>query len=117
VDTKIYGSIKSTVCGANLGFADECATRFSEDTNDPNSVFQKINKVFEYLPLAAKISNKIFCVSSGIGSTIQYLDEINKVKRPLQINYEGTSKENKIVMDLLWSDPVTNETQAETRVR
>lgn len=67
----------------NLGFADECQTRFNEDPNDSNSAFKLINKVFEYLPLAATISGKIFCVSSGVGSTLATLDEINKLKRPL----------------------------------
>jgi protein phosphatase len=50
------------------GFGDECVLKFGEDLNDPNSVFQKINKVFEYLPLAALVDEKILCLHGGIGN-------------------------------------------------
>ena len=105
------------VRSAHAGLEEECQNRLGEDPNDAGSIFKKINKVFEYLPLAAVISNKIFCVSSGIGSNLSTIEEINKIKRPLTINYENqTSKENKIVIDLLWSDPVINSNQGDTRV-
>ena len=73
-----------------LGFGQECARRLNEDINDPNSVFQRINDMFEYLPLAAIITdkgsnNKIFCVHGGIGSTLQKIDDIDKIQRPLKI--------------------------------
>lgn len=98
------------------GLADECQNRLGENPNDPSSVFNKINKVFDYLPLAATILNKVFCMSSGIGSTLTTIDEINKIKRPLTINYEGQTKDSKIVLDLLWSDPVLSNAQIDTRV-
>lgn len=59
---------------------------------------------------------KVFCVSSGIGSTVGTIEEINKIKRPLVINYESQTKESKIVLDLLWSDPVLSNAQGDTRV-
>ena len=37
------------------GFAEECAYRFNEHIDDSNSVYQKINQVFDYMPLAAVI--------------------------------------------------------------
>jgi len=42
----------------HLGFGKECQQRLGEDINDPNSVFQKINNMFEYLPLGAVIEDK-----------------------------------------------------------
>ena len=45
----------------------ECYKRLGEDIMEPNSVFQSLNKVFEYMPLAAVINDKILCVHSGIG--------------------------------------------------
>jgi hypothetical protein len=40
--------------------------------------------MFEYLPLAAIISdkstqNKVFCVSGGIGSTVNKIEDIEKI--------------------------------------
>ena len=90
--------------------------RFEEDINDPNSVFKRINRVFEYLPLAAIVTGKIFCVHSGIGSTLRTIEEIRQIKRPLEINYDGSTKEQKILLDLLWSDPVLNDSEQTNRV-
>lgn len=45
----------------------ECASRIGEDSNDKNSVFNRINDVFDWLPLAALIDNEIVCVHGGIG--------------------------------------------------
>ena len=41
-----------------LGFGQECAQRFSENIDDPNSMFNKFNDLFEWLPLAAMINDK-----------------------------------------------------------
>ncbi len=50
------------------GLGEECAIRLGEDINNINSVFLNINKVFEYLPVAALIDDKIFCVHNGLGN-------------------------------------------------
>lgn len=73
------------------GLGQECTTRLGEDINDPNSVFQKINDMFEYMPLAAIINdktngNKVFCVHGGIGAQVQKLEDIEKIQRPLKVN-------------------------------
>lgn len=112
----LRGSHEDSRINKIYGFADECQIRFKENPNDPNSVFSKVNKVFEHLPLAAVVARKIFCVHSGIGSTVRSIDEIAMIQRPLVINYDGVTKEQKIVMDLLWSDPVLNEGDNNTRV-
>jgi hypothetical protein len=39
--------------------------RLNEDINDPNSVYQKVNKVFDMLPLAALVEEKILCLHAG----------------------------------------------------
>lgn len=67
-----------------LGLGQECARRLNEDINDPNSIFQRINDMFEFMPLAAIINdkgsnNKVFCVHAGIGSTLQKVEDIDKI--------------------------------------
>ena len=67
-----------------LGFGEECTKRLEEDINLPTSVFAKINEMFEYLPLAAIISdkstqNKVLCVHGGIGSTVMKIEDIEKI--------------------------------------
>lgn len=67
-----------------LGFGDECTKRLEEDITQANSCFAKINEMFEYLPLAAIISdkstqNKVLCVHGGIGSTVNKIEDIEKI--------------------------------------
>lgn len=38
-----------------MGFGDECAQKFKENIDDPNSYFNRINKIFEKMPIAALI--------------------------------------------------------------
>ena len=54
-------------------------------------MFSKINEMFDNLPLAAiitdkKSQNKVFCVHGGIGSNNIKIEDIEKIKRPLDIS-------------------------------
>lgn len=57
-----------------FGFAEECNTRLGEDPGEPDSVFNKINELFDWLPLACVIEDKIVCLHGGIGSTLASLE-------------------------------------------
>jgi len=98
-----------------LGLGQECSRRLGEDINDPNSIFHKLNDMFEYLPLAAIINdkganNKVFCVHAGIGSTLQKIEDIEKIQRPLKITLGSINNETQqAAMELLWSDPTQND--------
>ena len=70
--------------------------RLGENINDPNSVFQTVNSMFDMLPLAAAIEDKFLCINSGIGS-IPSLMEIKNIERPVKV------KDSETVVDLLWS--------------
>ena len=91
----------------NEGLATEVETRLKDKTKKPKLVFAKINEVFEYLPLACLVNNKVLCVPSGIGEHVVSIDQILKIKKPIKIEHGGKlTQEQKIVFDLLWSDPV-----------
>ena len=59
-----------------FGFAEECSSRLGEEPADVDSVFNKINDLFDWLPLAAVIDDRIVCLHGGIGSTLLNLDQI-----------------------------------------
>lgn len=113
----LRGHHEDKVVNKVFGFAEECAQKFGEDINSPLSVYQRINKVFEYLPLAALIDNKFFCVHGGIGNTLKSIKELDNIPKPIEIshNYEiiKNSTHQKIINELLWTDPVLNETDTE----
>jgi hypothetical protein len=77
-----------------FGFAEECSSRLGEDPAEPDSVFAKINEVFEYMPLAAVIEDKIVCLHGGIGSTLVTIDQIESIPRPLEVIHEVSTPEH-----------------------
>ena len=96
----------------HCGFGAECARRLGEDISDPNSCFAKINEAFEYLPLAAICGKdrKIFMCHGGIGPTVQDIEGIESIQRPVEIKLSADSGDtNQRVIDLLWSDPHEKE--------
>ena len=85
------------------GLAEECKDKLKEDINQPNSIFNQLCNLFEYLPLAAVVNNQIFCCHSGISKTGLYLNEIQRLKFPIKV------KTCQIAKDILWNTPNLND--------
>jgi diadenosine tetraphosphatase ApaH/serine/threonine PP2A family protein phosphatase len=62
-------------------------------------VWQYVIEMFDYLPIAAVIENKIFCIHGGLSPLIQKITDIDKINRFGDIPTEGP------LADLMWSDP------------
>jgi diadenosine tetraphosphatase ApaH/serine/threonine PP2A family protein phosphatase len=92
-----------------FGFAEECSHRLGEDPAEPDSVFNKINELCDWLPLAALIEEKIVCLHGGIGSTLVSIEQIEMIQRPLEFIHEVSTPEQQLVVDILWSDPTDND--------
>ncbi|GAV55507.1 hypothetical protein ZYGR_0AV01390 [Zygosaccharomyces rouxii] len=75
------------------GFYDECKRRTS------SKVWKMFVDLFNTLPFAAIIQDKIFCVHGGISPDLKSLQRIAQIARPTDIPEEG------LLTDLLWSDP------------
>uniref|UniRef100_A0AC34GS95 Serine/threonine specific protein phosphatases domain-containing protein n=1 Tax=Panagrolaimus sp. ES5 TaxID=591445 RepID=A0AC34GS95_9BILA len=81
------------------GFYQELRDRFNEE--DANILWKSFNDLFAYLPLAAIIHGRILCMHGGIGPTLNSLDDIRNIKRPLE-----EPNVNQLACDLLWADPM-----------
>ena len=113
----LRGAHEDRTINYNEGLAYECESRLGEDVHAPGSVFNKLNELFEYLSLAAVIGNSIFCVHSGIGVNLHQLSQIESIRRPVKVAHNSAKTiEQRIVMDLLWSDPVLEASQADDRI-
>ena len=66
-------------------------------------MWQYFTDLFDFLPIAAVIDQKIFCVHAGLSPTILNIDDINSIQRIQEIPHEGP------FADLMWSDPTDSE--------
>lgn len=77
------------------GFYDEALNSYGTD-----NAWNTCNDVFGYLPLAAVVSNSVFCVHGGLSSYLSSIQALTELKLPID-NYE----EVPMISDLVWSDP------------
>jgi len=89
----IRGNHEDKWINNGFGFSEECASRLQEDPNEEDSVFNRVNRLFEWLPLAAIIEDKIICLHGGIGSSLNYVAEIESLQRPLEVIHEVSTPE------------------------
>ena len=75
------------------GFFDECKRRFTV------KLWKTFVDVFNCMPVAAIVADKVFCVHGGLSPDLEKVADINKIERPTNIPDEG------LLCDLLWSDP------------
>ena len=75
------------------GFYDECKRRYNI------KIWKNFVDLFNCLPIAACIDDKIFLVHGGLSPELKNIDDIKKIMRPTDVPEEG------LLCDLLWSDP------------
>ncbi|EOD10927.1 hypothetical protein EMIHUDRAFT_358030 [Emiliania huxleyi CCMP1516] len=75
------------------GFHDECKRRYSV------KLWKQFQELFNWLPLAALIDQRIFCLHGGLSPNLVTPSDISALKRPLEVPDTG------LLCDLLWSDP------------
>ncbi|XP_073049787.1 serine/threonine-protein phosphatase BSL1-like [Primulina eburnea] len=98
----IRGNHEAADINALFGFRIECIERMGE--NDGIWAWARFNQLFNYLPLAALIEKKIICMHGGIGRSINSVEQIEKLERPITMDAGSI-----VLMDLLWSDPTEND--------
>jgi serine/threonine-protein phosphatase PP1 catalytic subunit len=89
----LRGNHECAYINREFGFYDECVANYDI------GVWRLFCDVFNCLPVAAVIDDKIFCVHGGISPALKTLDDIRGIKRPTEVPEEG------LLCDLLWSDP------------
>ncbi|CAL5357238.1 unnamed protein product [Camellia sinensis] len=98
----IRGNHEAADINALFGFRIECIERMGE--RDGIWTWHRINRLFNWLPLAALIEKKIICMHGGIGRSINHVDQIENLQRPVTMEAGSI-----VLMDLLWSDPTEND--------
>ncbi|XP_059147532.1 serine/threonine-protein phosphatase alpha-3 isoform-like [Physella acuta] len=89
----LRGNHESPSINQMYGFYAEVKRRYNI------KLWKKFNEVFDCLPLAAVVDDKIFCCHGGLSPELTSLSQIRRISRPLEVPDEG------LVTDLLWADP------------
>lgn len=89
----LRGNHESAAINRIYGFYDECKRRYTI------GIWRLFVELFDHLPLAAVVGEKIFCVHGGIGPSLRDMNIIADIERPLMVHESG------LVTDLLWADP------------
>jgi len=66
-------------------------------------LFKKFVSVFDQVPVAALIDDKILCMHGGLSQELNDYREIEMIKRPTDIPDTG------LLCDLLWADPAEDQ--------
>jgi serine/threonine-protein phosphatase PP1 catalytic subunit len=94
----LRGNHESAGINRIYGFYDECKRRYSI------KLWKVFSDVFNCLPAAALIDEKILCMHGGLSPELQSLQQIASIERPCDVPDMG------LMCDLLWSDPDPNIT-------
>ena len=86
------------------GLGQECKDRLNDEINKENSIFNLINKAFEYLPFGVLIDGGTLLVHGGIGASIENLDDINNISRPTPVVQDVENIMQLQIIDLLYSE-------------
>ncbi|CAD7948210.1 unnamed protein product [Amoebophrya sp. A120] len=77
------------------GFYDDCKRRYNV------KLWKHFCDMFNCLPMAAVIDEKILCIHGGLSPHIHSLDDLKNFVRPTDVPDQG------VLCDLLWADPDT----------
>ncbi|VDO20920.1 unnamed protein product [Haemonchus placei] len=81
------------------GFNAEIRQRY-RNLVESKALYDHFNEVFAQMPLAALVAGRILCMHGGLSPSLNSLDDIRKLQRPLRV-VRG------LAQDLLWADPET----------
>ena len=89
----LRGNHETSKINRIYGFYEECKKRYNI------KLWKEFCGVFDCMPIAAIIEERIFCVHGGLSPDLKDVGQIENIKRPLDIPEKG------FLCDLLWSDP------------
>lgn len=93
----IRGNHECSYINRQYGFFEDCVSNYNIN------LWRSFSDLFNCMPIAAIIDDKIFCVHGGLSPDLKSVEQIRQIRRPIEI------PENGLLHDLVWSDPSSNE--------
>ncbi len=83
------------------GFQAECVQKYGGIT-----IFMYFQQLFEVLPIATIVQNKVFVVHGGLSRHDVKIKEIRELRRKRQCPCLLGNREDELMFDCLWADPL-----------
>uniref|UniRef100_A0A915AFA9 Serine/threonine-protein phosphatase n=2 Tax=Parascaris univalens TaxID=6257 RepID=A0A915AFA9_PARUN len=94
----LRGNHETRAVNRVYGFFEECTKRFPE-RGEGTALWTLYQHVFNCLPLAALVGERIFAAHGGISEDLKCWRQFSRIRRPTDITDIG------LINDLIWSDP------------
>jgi len=76
----LRGSHEGTLINRKCGFYDECERRYSI------KLWKIFTDLFNCMPVAALIDEKIFCIHGGLSPDLNSMEQIRRIMRPTDVS-------------------------------
>uniref|UniRef100_A0A0M3I154 Serine/threonine-protein phosphatase n=1 Tax=Ascaris lumbricoides TaxID=6252 RepID=A0A0M3I154_ASCLU len=94
----LRGNHETRAVNRVYGFFEECTKRFPE-RGEGTILWTLYQHVFNCLPLAAVVGERIFAAHGGISEDLKCWRQFSRIRRPTDVTDIG------LINDLIWSDP------------
>ena len=89
----LRGNHEAEIVNRLYGFYDECRRRYSI------KLWKQFTEMFNWMPVAALIDDKIFCVHGGLSPEMESIEQLYDIQWTTDVPNSG------LLCDILWSDP------------
>jgi diadenosine tetraphosphatase ApaH/serine/threonine PP2A family protein phosphatase len=100
----LRGNHESREVSQQYGLYQDCLQIYGH-----GGLWHSINSVFDWLPIAAVVANRVFCVHGGLSPSVTFIEQISTIRRNREIDCFDSDSSSALdahaMIDLTWSDP------------